>query len=481
MESTPRHRMTSNFALVALIASLALALQGCGDSKPTGTTTTTTVPSNYGYDGQPKFMLDEVGMKAFSYNPLFLANPECIKHPGVGGCTKIINDDVSAEWGELMWGPEGRHDIATIKAFGANAIRLYGNDQRMSKRKFFDELLKNDMKVLTGLSNWPFVHSPGGCIWEKYECYKTAVETHKAVLDSAEFAKDGYYHNVIEVLNLMNEPDIHAYAPGGKDTKNNYIKALITIFDGVLSAEKEMKIKPWKNNKLPKFTIAWSNAKLYEGTCNKEHYIHDSRECGPAIGFIAQFYWAVHDPEGTVGYTPVNDLKKAFKERWVNSIQPFNPSKEVYRTAILPAQTLPSMRDQKMYLGEFNPAVDHCGDHPICKQYGKKELERDIKDILTNSNWTKSVWGLSFFQFQQPYNKVGNHELQYGMFKMIPDAPWTTGYILGDEKKNHPINCLVFKTRELGEAVAASYGGTVPTPTCPSTTTTTTSDEKIVV
>merc|ERR1712232_503908 len=93
-------------------------------------------------------------------------------------------------------------------------------------------------------------------------------------------------------------------------------------------------------------------------------------------------------------------------------------------------------------MGEYNPAVDMCGDRPMCDHYGKKELEADMKMILTDKSWTDSVIGMSFFQFQQPYCKDGHHELQYGMYQMRSEAPWGTGYIEGDSAKDHPINCL---------------------------------------
>jgi len=463
------------FGLAFGTAALAVVLQGCGkpdvpsDSTSTTTTTTTTEQTGPGnYDGSPKFMLEDVGMKSFSYNPLYLADPSCLKSPGVGQCGKIINDDVSAEWAEQMWGPDGRNDIGRIRQFGANAIRLYGNDPRFSKRKFFDELVKNDMKALTGMSNYPFTDPTIGCIWKNgYDCTDAAKSSYSQVLKDGEFAKNGYYHNAIEVISLMNEPDIHAWLPGEWKGSNNYIKALITAMDGLLEAEKEANIQKWKNGKLPKLTIAWSYAMLPSGLCSPSGYIHDKKECGPSIGFMAQFYWALQDPQDTVGYTPINDLKSVYEERWVNSLQPFQNTDQVYREAVLPGQTLPSLKGPKMYLGEYDPAVNACADKPSCPAYGKPELLRDLKVILSDPKWTKSIWGVSFFQYQMPYNKYEIHELQYGMFEMLPNAPWTTGYILGDDEKNHPINCLDWKVQELGEAVAEAYGGSLPDLPCP--------------
>eukprot|EP00929_Paragymnodinium_shiwhaense_P016605 TRINITY_DN12509_c0_g1_i1.p1 TRINITY_DN12509_c0_g1~~TRINITY_DN12509_c0_g1_i1.p1 ORF type:complete len:507 (-),score=147.39 TRINITY_DN12509_c0_g1_i1:157-1677(-) len=485
-------RGRSMLPLTAAAALAGLMLQGCGESS--GSTTAPTPapspapptpptppspptpgpPGASSYDGNPPFMLQEVGIKGFSYNPLYLNDPSCLEHPGTSKCMKIYNDDVSAEWATKMWSPEGRGDIKTMATFGANAVRLYGNDPRFSKRKFFDELLKNKMKAITGLSNWPFVNqgSPQGCIWKGYDCFANATDTYSMLLDNAEFAKDGYYHNAIEIISIMNEPDIHAWNPGAwkPPYKENYIKALVTAFDGMLSAEKKAGIKPWKNGQLPKITVAWSYAMLPKAEANENGYFPKDapqEAFGPSIGFMSQFYYAIMDPKGKVGYEPQNDLKQAYQDRFILALQPFNPSAQVLKQAILPARELPGLKGMKLYLGEFNPAVDMCGDKPICDNYGKKQLQQDITTILTDSTWKESVVGMNFFQFQQPYCKDGNHELQYGMFRMRKEQPWRTGYIEGDSAKDHPINCLEWKTKELGEAIAAAYGGSLPELTCP--------------
>lgn len=70
--------------------------------------------------------------------------------------------------------------------------------------------------------------------------------------------------------------------------------------------------------------------------------------------------------------------------------------------------------------------------------------------ILTDPKWKKSVIGVSFFQFQQAYNKIGKHEAAYGMFTVIEAAPWNTSFIEGDNVPSHPINCLTCKPKDCG-------------------------------
>lgn len=63
---------------------------------------------------------------------------------------------------------------------------------------------------------------------------------------SGEFARDGYYHNAIEVISLMNEPE-YSRSPC---CQGNFVKAMVSAFDGLLSAEARFGVKPWKNGKL---------------------------------------------------------------------------------------------------------------------------------------------------------------------------------------------------------------------------------------
>jgi hypothetical protein len=430
-------------------------------------------------------MLDDegVGLKGFSYNPLFLADPRCNDMPvtDASNCSDIVNDDVSAEWAGNMWNSSGRDDIGIMSSLGANTVRLYGNDPRFSKRKFMNYALEKKMKVVTGLSNYPYVNTDNGCIHKppigkNFDCFDTIKEHYGQVISVGEFAeKNGYYHNSLEVISLFNEPDIHMWT-GGWSSPNNYILGLITAFDGFLSAEKEAGIKPWKNGRLPKITISWSYAVLNQVPCDKTGYINNKSECGAAIGFMSQFYNALNDLNGTVQYSPKNDLKKAYTERWITSLQTFVTAEQVYREVI--SKDVPAMKGLKVYFGEYDPAVDLCGEFkPECDRYGKSELLNDLKTILTDSKWAKAgSLGVSFFSYTEadnkrrqgePYSK--NHELQYGLFNFTKQAPWKTGYIVGDKLPNHAINCLGWKVKDFGEAIANVYGGQLPAlDQCPS-------------
>merc|ERR1711971_896312 len=120
---------------------------------------------------------------------------------------------------------------------------------------------------------------------------------------------------------------------------------------------------------------------------------------GPSIGFMSMFYHAIQDPEKLIGYTPVNNLTEAYDSRWVNSFQPFESSDSVYRLAVEPAKHLDSLKNQKMYLGEYDPSVNACHDTPSCDAYSPEKLAADMTSILTDP-WTEKVYGMSYFQYQ---------------------------------------------------------------------------------
>merc|ERR1712087_117465 len=150
--------------------------------------------------------------------------------------------------------------------------------------------------------------------------------------------------------------------------------------------------------------------------------------------------------------------------------QPFQDSDSVYRLAVAPAKTLASLKDQEIYLGEYDPSVNMCADKPSCDRYSPSRLENDMKAIMTSDKWTEQVYGLSYFQYQTAYNKDGVHEFQYGLFRLVPTSCWKTGYIDGDSAENHPINCLDWKSDEVkqkAQAVADAFGGKLPTLSCP--------------
>ena len=57
----------------------------------------------------------------------------------------------------------GAKDIAIIARMGAKMLRLYGNDPRFDGKKFLDYANRWGLKVVAGISDYPYEHGPGKC------------------------------------------------------------------------------------------------------------------------------------------------------------------------------------------------------------------------------------------------------------------------------------------------------------------------------
>lgn len=64
-------------------------------------------------------------MKAVSYGPVPL------KEPGAGAGL-LAQDDWMAEAAKPMWGLRGRDDLGILRQLGANTVRLYGNNPKLT-------------------------------------------------------------------------------------------------------------------------------------------------------------------------------------------------------------------------------------------------------------------------------------------------------------------------------------------------------------
>jgi len=189
------------------------------------------------------------------------------------------------------------------------------------------------LQVVEGLTGYIYNAANGNgpvCATKnrKETCYKAVLDNYAETLTDGDFLENGYYHNAIAIINLANGPDFYgvAHASAG-DAYPNYLESMIMAFDGFLSSEKEHNVKKWKNNQLPRVTATWSFSK---GKANGEYIcfpkwgIEDrATECGAGYAFMVAFARAINDPKKYVGYTPVNDIAKPYKERWINTIQFF--------------------------------------------------------------------------------------------------------------------------------------------------------------
>merc|ERR1712232_631909 len=102
-------------------------------------------------------------MKAISYGP----SPMTSKGT-------LPNDDFMCDAARPQWDASGRNDLAMIKALGANAVRLYGNDFEVDHRGFLDTAASLELSVLPGISDFPYLQASYSCkIAHGYDCFST--------------------------------------------------------------------------------------------------------------------------------------------------------------------------------------------------------------------------------------------------------------------------------------------------------------------
>jgi len=414
-------------ALSASLVAISLLLAGCGGGSGPSPGPLPGPPS----PSAPAFDIVKVGLRAVSYAPMYLTDQSCIKAFDGAKCDGFPTDDFASPWAQPIWGAdvESRGDLANLAGMGANAVRLYGNDPRFNKKTFFDEAMRNKMVVIDGLST--YWYSQGGgphCAEGTADCHD-AIESAYTQNLNAGFLDGDRYHAALAVVNVFNEPDFL-----GDQGSLNYLKAVVTGFDGILSAEKAAGVKPWSDGTLPRFTITWSFATQANGmdVCSSKYFIKDPKtECGPGLIFMIQFYRVIMDPEGTINYKPKNDLKAAFESRWINGVNLFVNGEVMNRLLLAPYQASGFFKDIHIFAGEWHPRPEE----------SPSALQADLQ-TLTKPAGNGSLVGVSFFQYQVAYNKVGS-EREFGLFELGPKVIGQTDYILGDSAKSHPINCLV--------------------------------------
>mmetsp|Transcript_10509 Transcript_10509/g.19023 ORF Transcript_10509/g.19023 Transcript_10509/m.19023 type:complete len:467 (-) Transcript_10509:153-1553(-) len=418
----------------AILLGITLGLQGCGDSGGGG-------DDDLG-NGKPNYVnYTEVGFKSFSWSPLWLIDTSCIEEFTAKCAGPFKNSDIAADWGAAMWSSQngGRGDLLNMKAMGANSVRLYGNDPRMSKAQFFSYARKNSIQVVEGLTGWLY-NQGGGPMCATAERTQNC---HDAVYDAVSgnlrhgFMEGKYYHNAISIINLANEPDFFG-VPGSPTKGPNYLWAMISAFDGLLSAEKAVGVQPWNDGSLPRITCTWSYSlgkAQGQDICLPEYGILDrAKECGPGYAFMVQFARAVADPEKYVGYTPKNDILKAYNERWINSVQLFVHAEQVKREFMEPYARLSQTKDFPVVATEWNaPPYDT-----------SVPFTTDLQNLEDLRHAHPQFYGVSIFQYQVAYNKDGA-ERSYGLFGLGTTVishtqAWT---VSDDYGPANPVNCLV--------------------------------------
>merc|ERR1740121_2633757 len=214
-----------------------------GDAATFTTATSTTAASTTATSTTSTVRCDFGGvLKAISYSPVPLKNPGPV----------LPHDDFMSNETAALWGQQGRGDLRIMKALGANAVRLYGNDPALDHSSFLSEAEALQLKVIPGISDYPYTQMEKRCQWSDFNCYEQIKENYLGVLRSG-FLREGTstYHSALSVVVLMNEPELKL---AGDILPNVFTKAMVSALDAVLDAEREAGVQGPR----PNLTVTFS-------------------------------------------------------------------------------------------------------------------------------------------------------------------------------------------------------------------------------
>jgi len=361
-------------------------------------------------------------VKGISYGPM----------PCKDGNCEALMDDFMCEAAKPMWGPRGRADLNTMSLMGANTVRLYGNSPAADHSSFLDEAHAQKLKVVVGMSDYPYTQMKDNCMRNGYDCYELvkAVYTMNLlkgfVVDEA-VTPDKSYHPALSTVIVINEPDLKM--PGIHDPRR-FVKAVISALDGMLDAEKEVGVSGNFVNFTATFSFGvCSNCK---GFTNK-----------PALGQMCELEHAMLHPEA-YGYTPKNDLSKAYHTRWINSFNTAAPAKYVRTDFVAPYEEY--FTATPVVIMEYHT--------PFWNAY------KDLSGIFAVAQNSSLLMGASFFEFQVRYDKGGTEE-EFGMFGLGDYNLGSFDYY-GDSFGDWCLKPVVDRFGSVPQLVAKAMGGKGP-------------------
>merc|ERR1712113_53976 len=206
-------------------------------------------------------------------------------------------------------------------------------------------------------------------------------------------------------------------------------RTIISAFDGMLEAEREAGV----TGVLINFTATFSFAICY--SC-------EFSPGTPALAQMAQLDDAMRNP-GKYGYTPRNNITKAYLERFTHSFNTQNQARDVELQFLNPyTQRFP---DMPVYIAEYHA--------PGANQ------SQDLKAIMQIAEGNDLFLGISFFQFQVAYWKTGS-EMEFGMFGLGDYVVASMPYF----SKHYDVYCLQPEEshasgQTIAEAMTQVYGG----------------------
>jgi hypothetical protein len=135
-------------------------------------------------------------------------------NPSIANTTRIFfGSDIAYDCMEPLWGTNfisksgttyrfGRNDLQTLRGMGVNLLRLYDWEPRNYHKRFLDECLAHEIKVLAPVSN--YFLSPG----QGYENRVTLIPDLLNSFSNGEQNNGTDYHPAIAGIIMGNEPNI---------------------------------------------------------------------------------------------------------------------------------------------------------------------------------------------------------------------------------------------------------------------------------
>lgn len=345
---------------------------------------------------------------------------------------KLDNDDMFRDDTAAQWGPAGRNDLGLMAKFGANSVRLYGNDPQFSHLSFLDEAVKLNLGVIPGISDYPYVQSQQNCVYNNdFNCHDAIKNSYLQNLNNG-FAQNGVYHKGMQMMISVNEPDLKLGS-----TPMLWAKAVISGLDGMLSAELEAGVA---NANIPiTTTVSFSICSDCEKFNTK-----------PALGQM----WTLRDSmmhPSKYGYEPKNDLATFYKNRFINSFNTGNPSNEV----------------QEMFLSNYSEEFP--SKHVFIAEYHcpSESTIKDLTEILKIAQNSNELLGVSFFEWMNRHDDGGHTD--WGIFELGKTvlAQMTLGGVSYDVKCLRPSKDRREQTSTIPGSIAKVYGGSYePSTSC---------------
>eukprot|EP00929_Paragymnodinium_shiwhaense_P088196 TRINITY_DN48450_c0_g1_i1.p1 TRINITY_DN48450_c0_g1~~TRINITY_DN48450_c0_g1_i1.p1 ORF type:complete len:972 (-),score=119.00 TRINITY_DN48450_c0_g1_i1:109-3024(-) len=226
---------------------------------------------------------------------------------------------------------------------------------------FLDMANRRHLKVMVGLSEKDTLGSSGACaLTEDMDCFQTVQEVHAANLHNGFLVRVGDfvdYHPALDSIILVNEPEQVIRRSNATGPRQDYIRSVVSAFDGLLAAEREAGVDPSTVAVRVSASFSFEDCPECPGfrrlrelqdfkscciPCGDGPGLADCESLGelasqmrcsspernledscPALAMIWDLHSAMKDP-ASVGYTgartPLQTLFDAYSDRWIHSI-----------------------------------------------------------------------------------------------------------------------------------------------------------------